>query len=163
MNFSHMKLNPRNWEGISVHCSASDREDQSTLEDIHFLHTSPKYRRFIWGKYHVSGRGYDDVGYNYIIEPTGKLREGRPLHIAGAHTLGYNGTHIGICVIGDKDFQVKQFKTLHKLIDDLKKEFNINEEKVRPHNYFDSRKTCPNFNLEAHRRAHEEYQRRKTK
>jgi hypothetical protein len=36
------------------------------------------------------GRGWDDIGYHYIIEPNGDVYEGRYLSKKGSHVEGAN-------------------------------------------------------------------------
>ncbi len=55
--------------------------------------------RSIW-HYHVVQRGWDDIGYNWLIAPTGQLYEGRGDRIKGAHFCGYNSKTMGVCMMG---------------------------------------------------------------
>lgn len=50
---------------------------------------------------HVNTNGWDDVGYNYLIDPNGVIYEGRGNNIRGAHFCGKNSNTMGVCVIGD--------------------------------------------------------------
>jgi hypothetical protein len=52
---------------------------------------------------HSIGRGWGDIGYNYLIDPNGVIYEGRQggEGSIGAHTGGYNNGGIGIAFIGD--------------------------------------------------------------
>lgn len=45
-------------------------------------------------------RGYNDIGYHYVIRRDGEIDLGRPLDKAGAHTKGYNSNSVGICLVG---------------------------------------------------------------
>lgn len=59
--------------------------------------------------YHINGNGWDDIGYNYLIDPDGVVYAGRdPLdsgasqdNVVGAHLCAKNRNTMGICVIGD--------------------------------------------------------------
>jgi len=55
-------------------------------------------------RYHLS-LGWRDIGYNYVIERSGRVVEGRPLDIPGAHCRagGMNHCSIGVAVIGNID------------------------------------------------------------
>jgi hypothetical protein len=55
--------------------------------------------RSIWD-YHVNVRGWDDIGYNWLIDPNGLLYEGRGNDRQGAHFCGYNGETLGCCMMG---------------------------------------------------------------
>lgn len=50
----------------------------------------------------VNGRvmGLLEIGYHYLILPTGKLVECRPVDTIGAHCAGLNDRYIGICLGG---------------------------------------------------------------
>lgn len=56
--------------------------------------------RSIWD-YHVNVNGWDDVGYNWLVDPNGVLYEGRGDNRLGAHFCGTNGGTMGVCVMGD--------------------------------------------------------------
>ncbi len=56
--------------------------------------------RSIWD-FHVNTRGWSDIGYNWLIDPNGKLYEGRGANVLGAHFCGTNSGTMGICVMGD--------------------------------------------------------------
>ncbi len=56
--------------------------------------------RSIWD-FHVITRGWSDIGYNYLIAPTGAIYEGRGNDILGAHFCGTNGGTLGVCMMGD--------------------------------------------------------------
>lgn len=51
--------------------------------------------------YHMDQLNWDDIGYNFVVSPEGKIFEGRGWGVIGAHTYGYNVRSIGICVIGN--------------------------------------------------------------
>ncbi|MCA8948374.1 MAG: N-acetylmuramoyl-L-alanine amidase [Planctomycetes bacterium] len=51
---------------------------------------------------HMAGRGYGDIGYHYLIDPAGRVWQGRPLRWQGAHASGANNIrNIGVCVLGN--------------------------------------------------------------
>lgn len=57
-------------------------------------------------KYHIRENGWTDIGYHLGIERVAKRLEwmrGRPLTEVGAHAHGFNGSGIGICVVGNFD------------------------------------------------------------
>lgn len=56
--------------------------------------------RSIWD-YHVNVRGWDDIGYNWLVDPNGVLYEGRGDDKLGAHFCGTNGGTMGVCMMGD--------------------------------------------------------------
>lgn len=50
---------------------------------------------------HVNTNGWDDIGYNWLIDPNGVVYEGRGSGAQGAHFSCMNGGTVGICMIGD--------------------------------------------------------------
>ena len=56
--------------------------------------------RSIWD-FHVNVNGWDDIGYNWLVDPNGVLYEGRGDNRLGAHFCGTNGGTMGVCVMGD--------------------------------------------------------------
>lgn len=54
--------------------------------------------------YHTLSRGWNDLGYNFLVDRCGTLFEGRygglDRPVVGAHTLGFNTATAGIAVIG---------------------------------------------------------------
>jgi hypothetical protein len=55
--------------------------------------------------YHTRGRGWSDVGYNFLVDRFGRIWEGRyggvDRPVVGAHTLGYNEDAFAMSAIGN--------------------------------------------------------------
>ena len=55
--------------------------------------------------YHVKGNGWNDIGYNFLVDKYGQIFEGRyggmTRPVIGAHAQGFNVGSVGIAVIGD--------------------------------------------------------------
>jgi N-acetylmuramoyl-L-alanine amidase-like protein len=55
--------------------------------------------------YHVRGNGWNDIGYNFLVDRYGEIFEGRgggmTRPVIGAHAEGFNVGTVGISVIGD--------------------------------------------------------------
>jgi len=71
---------------------------------------------------HLEERGFADIGYQFLINETGQIYEGRALDVRGAHTLSFNYGTIGICLIGNFE-EIEptsaQIVTLDTLLTDL--------------------------------------------
>jgi len=48
-------------------------------------------------------KGWECIGYHYVVRKDGTIEEGRPKHTIGAHVLGLNGQSVGICFSGHGD------------------------------------------------------------
>jgi hypothetical protein len=125
-------------EYIIIHCAATPDYEI----------TSPYFDRFGAGDIDVWHRqqGWSQIGYNFVIRRTGVIEAGRSLDIAGAHTLGYNNNP-GVCYIGTKNPTEMQLQSLANLCYALLVRFGLKKDKILPHNYFNSGKICPGFDL----------------
>jgi len=56
---------------------------------------------------HQNDKGWADIGYHFLIDPAGRIWQGRPLEWQGAHagTPDLNVGNIGIALIGDFDVE----------------------------------------------------------
>ena len=73
---------------IIIHCSATYPGQDVGVADIDRWHRQ---------------RGFDGIGYHYVIRLDGTIEEGRPYDRDGAHALGWNHRAVGICYIGGYD------------------------------------------------------------
>lgn len=55
---------------------------------------------YIWDL-HVNTNGWDDIGYNWLIDPDGVIYEGRGDSVIGAHFSCMNSQTTGICLLGN--------------------------------------------------------------
>ncbi|MEG0559997.1 MAG: N-acetylmuramoyl-L-alanine amidase [Muribaculaceae bacterium] len=75
----------RKIDKIIVHCSATPEGRNVTTADIK--------------QWHIE-RGFNDIGYHYVIYLDGSVHRGRAESIVGAHCSGQNATSIGVCYVG---------------------------------------------------------------
>ena len=115
---------------IVIHCSATPNGRNNTAADIHQWHLS---------------RGWDGIGYHYVITVDGKLENGRPEYWMGSHAKGHNKDSIGICMIGTDVYSLEQWNILSNLLRKLIIE-NTGV-KIIGHNEI-SNKTCPGFDVQ---------------
>lgn len=80
---------------IIVHCSATPEGQNFTVEDIDRWHKQ---------------KGWQGIGYHYVIYLDGSVHKGRNEEVIGAHCLGHNAYSIGVCYIGGLDKWTKAHK-----------------------------------------------------
>lgn len=122
---------------IILHCSATKEGQKFTVKDIDAWHKQ---------------RGFNGVGYHYVILLDGTIEIGRPESVIGAHAVGQNKNSIGICYIGGLDANGKpkdtrndaQRAALIGLVKELKDKYP--GATVHGHNEF-AKKACPSFNV----------------
>lgn len=129
-------------------------DEVGTIEYLILHHTERNndFPFFIKSR-HKYWRGWDDVGYHYMIGNTrpftqdGKIYQGRLEGFEGAHTRGFNKNSLGICLIGNFDKKTpssKQISSLLYLLQTKAHQYNIPIENIRGHRELpNTRKTCP--------------------
>lgn len=138
-------------ELIVVHCSATGPQADIGVAQITQWHKQ---------------RGFDTVGYHYVIRRDGTRETGRPESAIGAHVRGHNSNSIGVCLAGGVDakgkpqnnFTPAQFATLETLLRELKERYprarilghrdlspdKNGDGKITPNEYI---KACPSFDI----------------
>ena len=123
---------------VIIHCSATPEGRDVKTKEIK--------------KWHLSN-GWSDIGYHYVIELDGKVVEGRPVELVGAHCVGQNKFSIGVCYVGGmnksmskpKDTRTEEQKeSIIKLIKKLRGRYG--DLTIHGHNEF-SNKACPSFDV----------------
>ena len=51
--------------------------------------------------FHIQGRGWIDIGYHFLIDGSGRVWEGRPHSVIGAHVRNKNDGNVGIALLGN--------------------------------------------------------------
>lgn len=93
-------------------------------------------------------RGWDGIGYHWVIRRDGTLEQGRSESTVGAHAYGHNQGSIGICMVGgmpDCNYTAAQWRCLEALVRDLLARYDC---KVIGHRDV-SEKPCPMFDAKA--------------
>lgn len=99
--------------------------------------------------YHLS-RGWEGVGYHYIIHKNGDIWAGRPEHYHSAAVLNHNSTTLNVCIVGNFDLtlptkeQEESFKWLYR--DIVTRHPQLTPETVIGHRILQT-KTCPGKRL----------------
>ncbi|NXB99245.1 PGRP2 amidase, partial [Orthonyx spaldingii] len=70
-------------------------------------------------RFHQDTRGWDDIGYSFVVGSDGYLYEGRGWHWVGAHTKGHNTRGFGVAVVGDFTAALPDPDTLALVRDEL--------------------------------------------
>ncbi len=122
-------LDKKNIKFLVVHCS--DTRDDWITSDIHKLHLE---------------FGWDGIGYHKVIEKSGDIVNGRPEYWVGAHVKGYNDKSLGVCLIGKKNFNNLQLKSLKNVLSNWKNLYPKSQ--ILGHrDIVTTHKTCPNFDV----------------
>lgn len=81
-------------------------------------------------------RGFGDVGYHYMIDPAGRVWQGRELKWQGAHVKDQNPGNLGICFMGNYELQQPnqaQLATAQVFISDAMRYYSVRVTSVRTH------------------------------
>ncbi|MET4695021.1 N-acetylmuramoyl-L-alanine amidase [Endozoicomonas lisbonensis] len=122
---------------IIIHCSATRPSQDVDFEDIK--------------RWHMLERAFFDIGYHWVIERDGSLKQGRPIGDWGAHAKGHNHESVGICLVGglgdssqpEDNFTAAQKQILKLLVAGHQAVYPTAI--VKGHNHFNKTKDCPCF------------------
>ena len=99
---------------------------------------------------HVSGNGWADIGYHYVVDPAGRVWEARSTTLQGAHVKDNNEGNIGVMVMGNYEQQVPTSaasKSLDDFVASLMHRYQVGVGRVFTHR--EIRPTaCPGVNLQ---------------
>ncbi len=124
---------------LVVHCSATKPNMDVGAAEIRLWHIE---------------KGWEDIGYHYVIRKNGTIEVGRPERFEGAHVQNHNHDTIGVCLVGglDKDglpddtFSKIQKQALRRLLIDLQQRYPKSEV-LGHHDFPGVTKSCPCFNV----------------
>ncbi|MCB9838658.1 MAG: N-acetylmuramoyl-L-alanine amidase [Phycisphaeraceae bacterium] len=97
-------------------------------------------------------RDFGDIGYHFIIDPTGNVWEGRPLTWQGAHVAHQNEHNIGVMCLGNFEVQRPtdtQLSALDRFVAKLMRQYRIPVREIKTHRELAST-ACPGRNLQPH-------------
>jgi len=126
---------------IIVHCSATPPSMDIGVMEIDQWHRD---------------RGFNSIGYHFVIRRDGTREQGRDIKLAGAHAKGHNQDSIGICLVGGIDgagkseanFTFMQYITLSTIISEIRN-FHGDIEVLGHRDLEGVNKDCPCFNVKA--------------
>ena len=104
-------------EYLVVHCSATRSSMNWTAKDVDRSHKE---------------RGFQMVGYHWVIRRDGRIEEGRPTQFVGAHEPRVNRRSLAICMIGgvaedgwtpEANYTPEQYTTLRNKLQELKQHY----------------------------------------
>ncbi len=101
---------------------------------------------------HVVGRGWADLGYHYVIDPYGRIWEGRSIRYQGAHVKDQNENNLGILVMGNFEMQsptTAALTSLDRFLFSQMQQYRISLTNVRTHKER-APTACPGRNLQAY-------------
>ena len=127
--FSEPLVPRKKTELIVVHHAAMPLT--TTREDIQDLHLT---------------NGWAGIGYHKLVFADGKMAEGRPENVVGAHALGVNQRSLGIVLVGDFSKErppLAQLQGAAALTRELMKKYHISLENVKPHRAVTAGTDCP--------------------
>lgn len=131
-----IKPSKRDISEIIIHCSATPAGRDVTVKDIDRWHKQ---------------RGWQGIGYHYVVYLDGSVWIGRDVDKIGAHAKGHNTGSIGICYVGGLDSAghpadtrtVEQKKAMYNLLKSLRRYYP--KATIFGHNEV-AAKACPCFN-----------------
>jgi hypothetical protein len=97
-------------------------------------------------------QGWADIGYHYIIDPTGRIWEGRNIRFQGAHVRENNEHNLGIMCMGNFDVERPSSETLSTLdnfVADRMRAYNVPINRVFTHQEIKPTE-CPGRNLQSY-------------
>jgi len=94
------------------------------------------------------GRGFQTIGYHFVIFPDGEILEGRSIYRDGAHTEGQNSGSLGVLLIeqvkGTKIGRFEDYFSYAQRISVLALRDKYDIQEVSGHNDY-ANKLCPLF------------------
>ena len=123
---------------LIVHCSAVRPGQRSSAKDINGWHRD---------------KGWNGIGYHYVVRRDGSIELGRPIEEVGAHCVGHNSHSIGICYEGGLDANGEEADTrtpeqkvaLRKLLEELHQQFP--KALIVGHHDLNPGKPCPCYDV----------------
>jgi hypothetical protein len=143
---TRMTRTSQDWSRITVHHTAMDSTylRRAGVDQVGALLQKIQEE-------HQGTKGWGDIGYHFLIDPEGRVYEGRPLAYQGAHAGNHelNLHNIGVCLLGNFDAEQptpRALQTLRRFVDELRGRYRIPSNRVYGHSDFKNT-ACPGHNL----------------
>ena len=142
---ARLTRNARPYDRMTVHHSAEHSSDlgrQSSWEVADILRRIQSFQ--------MRERGFGDIGYHFLIDPQGRIWQGRTMDWQGAHSDGDNNiANIGICLLGNYDVERpsrKALLSLEELVGALRQRHRIPRSRLFGHDHWKATE-CPGTHL----------------
>lgn len=115
---------------IVIHCAASKNgrslatPHESAAQVIDRWHKEAGFHRTA-ANVAECNRHLKYIGYQYVIDTTGRVETGRRVGETGAHVRGHNTGSVGICLVGTNAFTVAQWDAMRVLVNELRERFPL--------------------------------------
>ncbi len=122
-------------DGMNPFTATNEREAAARLELIRRAHR---------------GRNFGDIGYHYLVDPAGRIWEGRQLTWQGAHVARQNLGNLGICCLGNFEEQSPtdaQLRAVEAFTISQMHRFNVPVNRIYTHREL-APTACPGRNLQ---------------
>ena len=121
---------------IVIHCSAVRPDQTSSAKKIDEWHKD---------------RGFNGIGYHYVIRRNGEIEPGRPEGQIGAHCVNHNAHSIGVCYEGGLDIRgqpadtrtAEQKAAMRRLLEELHQRYP--RAVIVGHRDLNPAKKCPGY------------------
>lgn len=131
-----MKQNPKNISKVVIHMSETPDGKKVPADTIRNWHIQ---------------KGWNDIGYHFVVQPNGTIEIGRQVDVVGAHTKGQNINSVGVCWVGGYEsfskpnaMQISSMRLLVRLISSITDRILT----IHGHSNFNNSKRCPNFDVD---------------
>lgn len=96
------------------------------------------------------GRSFGDIGYHFVVDPMGRVWQGRPLTWQGAHVANQNPGNLGILCMGNFELQTptqEQLASLDRFVGAQAAHYGVQRGQVYTHREL-APTVCPGRNLQ---------------
>jgi len=132
-------------EGSTLFTAMDDRSVAGRIESVRQSHLSRR----------TKGEPWADIGYHYVIDPSGRVWEARSVQYQGAHVEDQNENNLGIVMLGNFDRQQptpQAALALDRFIAQQMRRYSVPVQQVRTHQEL-APTACPGRSLQGHMRA----------